>query len=192
MCALPDGVVLIGFVSNFRDYKRPLEFVRIAQRIVREWRGSKVPHFVMMGREHDITERQILAEARHLGIGDRFHLLGFVLDAERLMAGLDALVIPAVGEPFGRTPVEASLVEVPFVASDSGGHKESTPEGLSGRLVRSDAVDAFALAIIQLLSDRETPRKARELRAINEKRFSTDQHVSSIVRLYDELLREPV
>jgi glycosyltransferase involved in cell wall biosynthesis len=64
-------------------------------------------------------------------------LMGYRSPGPFWIAACDQLVVPAVGEPFGRTLVEAMLVGTPVVAARSGGNMEAL-EGGMGLLVEPD------------------------------------------------------
>ena len=70
-------------------------------------------------------------------------LMGPRFPIEQWMMGLDALVVPAVRETFGRTLVEAMLCGTPVVAADDGGHREIIRHGETGFLVQPDNPEAF-------------------------------------------------
>src|SRR3546814_3577006 len=70
----------------------------------------------------DIALRRRIAEK---GVEDRVKPMGYRTPGPFWIAACDRLVVPAVGEPFGRTLVEAMLVGTPIVAARSGGNIEA-------------------------------------------------------------------
>jgi glycosyltransferase involved in cell wall biosynthesis len=64
------------------------------------------------------------ALARKLGVSDRVRFLGPVKGPEDILAGADALVLPAWYEPFGMVIIEAMAAGVPVVASADAGALE--------------------------------------------------------------------
>lgn len=107
------------------------------------------------------------------------------------MSGVDALVVPALGEPFGRTLIEAMLLGTPVVATRHGGNVEAIADGRTGHLVDPDDPAAFVGPLLRLRDDAghrntitETAR--REAGA----RFGIAQHVSRIAAIYRELAAE--
>jgi glycosyltransferase involved in cell wall biosynthesis len=61
-----------------------------------------------------------------LRIGSRFHFTGFLRgkDVDRIFAISDLYVMPSVSEPFGITPLEAMLYDVPVLLSKQSGVSE--------------------------------------------------------------------
>ena len=74
--------------------------------------------------------------------------LGRVSDAEleRLYASARAVLVPSM-EEFGITAVEAQAAGRPVIAAAAGGALETVLDGVTGRLVALDDVDAFRRAI---------------------------------------------
>jgi len=91
--------------------------------------------------------------------------------------------VPAVGEPFGRTLVEAMLVGTPIVAARSGGNVEALEGGI-GLLVEPDDAGALARACIE-----GSDADAKALRAqVNARaRFSEAAHCAQVSAIYKAL-----
>ena len=91
--------------------------------------------------------------AAELGLADRVHFLGQRSDVPCLMRAMDAVIHPSVHpEPFGRTLVEAMLVGVPVIATDTGASSEILEDGRAGTLVPAGDPSALAAAIAQVLT----------------------------------------
>jgi len=92
--------------------------------------------------------------ARDLGIADRVQFLGQRSDVPRLMQACDAVVHPSVDpEPFGRTLIEAMLMRVPLIASDTGAPSEILACGAAGTLVPPGDVSALVAAVAAVLAN---------------------------------------
>ena len=88
-----------------------------------------------------------------LGLEARVHFLGQRSDVPCLMRAMDAVIHPSIHpEPFGRTLVEAMLVGVPVIATDTGASSEILDEGRAGTLVPPGDPDALAKAIATVLA----------------------------------------
>lgn len=187
---------IIGFVSNFMSRKRPETFVEIASRL-RDRLGDHVffPMFGEMDGRNESSvgtrgkiKNQVIKKITEYGLASRCILMGPRYPIEHWMKGFDVLVAPAVGEPFGRTLVEAMLCGTPVVAADDGGHREIIRHGETGLLVPTDAA-AFADAVAGLL---DHPRMASAIAAAAKadalKRYSVETHVERIQRIYDSVL----
>jgi glycosyltransferase involved in cell wall biosynthesis len=90
---------------------------------------------------------QRLAEAG----GVRF--LGARADLVRLYAGMDMLVLASHREGFPRSPMEASAMGVPVIASNIRGCRQAVDDGVTGLLVPPRDPVALAQAIARLAAD---------------------------------------
>jgi len=112
---------IVTFLGRITMQKGPEYFVEAANQVLK--RTDNV-HFVMAG-SGDMMEKMIRRAAR-LGISDRFHFTGFlhgddVFDMFRMS---DVYVMPSVSEPFGISPLEAMMSDVPTIISKQSGVAE--------------------------------------------------------------------
>ena len=176
---------LVGFFAQFGKRKRPEAFVRaIAAAVERE--GSRPIHGLLFGEEYEPGfEALVRSTISELGVGDRVRLMGFRKPAEPWLAACDALLVPAVDEPFGRTLIEAMLVGTPVVAAASGGNIEAIEDRRTGLLAPADDTDAMAQLLIELANDKDLASKiARTAKAEALEKFGIDKHVRAIEELY--------
>lgn len=115
--------------------------------------------YVMTGRGPYRDE--LLARARHLGIGDRVRFTGYVTSAElRLLHERAELYISPSSEEagdiegFGIALAEASACGKPVIAGDSGGVSDAVIDGETGLLVDPFDLEAIERAVVSLLDDR--------------------------------------
>ena len=99
---------------------------------------------------------ELEALARRLGIAERTRFLGAVPNGElpRFYRAAAVSVIPSVYEAFGVAALESSAMELPVVASDIGGLKDTVHDGRTGLLVPPKDPRALANAILRVLEDR--------------------------------------
>lgn len=121
-----------------------------------------------------------LAEQVHaVGLDEHVVLTGGVTEAEKsaLLARADLFVMPnrqlddGDVEGFGIVFLEANLFAKPVIGGDSGGARDAIAHGSSGLLVKPDAPDALAAAIITLL---EAPDLAARLGRQGAQRAQTE------------------
>ena len=140
-------------------------------------------------RDRSIKEA-VVERIERYDLTTQCRLMGPRFPIEPWMMGLDVLVAPAVGEPLGRTLVEAMLCGTPVVAADDGGNREIIRHGETGFLVQPDNPDAFAVAVADLL---ENPRLANAVAAAAKeealREFSVEAHVEKVQAVYDAVLR---
>lgn len=87
-------------------------------------------------------------------------------------------------EGFGIVYLEANLCGKPVIAGNSGGVRDAVQDGLNGRIVDSEKVDAIAGAIIELARDkdlRERLGQAGKRRAAAE--FNWENQIAKISKL---------
>lgn len=184
----PAETRLLGCVGALIDRKRPLVFVDTIAAMCRD--APDLPVLgLFFGDALDQFDQAVRARAAEHGISDRIHLMGFRYPGAPWLAALDALLVPAVGEPFGRTLIEAMLLGTPVIAANSGGTPEAIRDHETGRLVPPDQPEAMARAALELMHD---PDQARALalaaRADARARFGIERHASAVMQAYDELL----
>ncbi|MCR5814267.1 MAG: glycosyltransferase family 4 protein [Desulfovibrio sp.] len=111
-------VLFLGRVT----YQKGPEYFMEAARLVLQ----KVQHvrFYMAGSGDMLPG--LIRRASQLRIGRRFHFAGFLRGEEvnRMFALSDLYVMPSVSEPFGITPLEAMLYDVPVLLSRQSGVSE--------------------------------------------------------------------
>ncbi|PJG48133.1 glycosyl transferase [Sphingobium sp. LB126] len=176
------GTLLLGYFGAFVPRKRPLLFVDMIARL--QATVDRPVMGLMFGEARlpamDIALRKRIADK---GVADRVKLMGYRTPGPFWIAACDQLVVPAVGEPFGRTLVEAMLVGTPIVAARSGGNIEAL-EGGNGILVEPDDADALARAC-------QDPGDARAMalaaQADARDRFSEAAHCAKVSAIYEAL-----
>ncbi|MDO8944395.1 MAG: glycosyltransferase family 4 protein, partial [Desulfobacterales bacterium] len=101
--------------------KGPDYFVEAAAQVLRVLPDVT---FVMAGAG-DMMERMV-ERVGELGIGDRFHFTGFLQgeEIERIFSLSNLYVMPSVSEPFGISPLEAMMYDVPVILSRQSGVSE--------------------------------------------------------------------
>ena len=103
------------FLGRVTFQKGPEYFMEAARLVL-----QKIPNvrFFMAGSGDMLPE--LIRRAGQLRIGNRFHFAGFLRgqDVDRMFALSDLYVMPSVSEPFGITPLEAMLYDVPVLLSN--------------------------------------------------------------------------
>jgi len=130
-------------------------------------------------------------EIQSLGLADRVRMLGWRSDVASLMSKWDVYVQPSLDEGFGIAVLEAMAVGLPVIATAAGGLPELVEQGRTGWLVAPGDSDALAERLRALVLDSERRRAmgaAGKARARDS--FSSDQMVSEIARLYDNLVEK--
>lgn len=186
--SLHENAKIVGFFGHYSDRKRPVKFIETIAAARRA--DPELPiHGLMFGEEHDSgLQGQMLQAIERFGLQAHIHLMGFRKPAETWLAGCDALLVPAVEEPFGRTLIEAMLVGTPVVAAASGGNVEAIDDGQNGLLATADDADALARRLLTLLRD---PVLAQSIRTNAKEHaltnFGIETHIRSVEAIYDRI-----
>lgn len=120
---LPPDTPLAANVAALVAHKDQHTLIRAAQ-VARAARDDL--HWVIAG-EGELRGALEAALAR-LGIGDRVHLLGYVPQADALIAEADVLVMSSKEEGLGSVVLHALALGKPVVATRAGGLPEMVPE----------------------------------------------------------------
>lgn len=112
---------VVLFLGRITFQKGPDYFIEAAAKVLQEMPEVT---FIMAGAG-DMMPRMVERVAE-LGIGSRFHFAGFLKgdDVERVFVLSDLYIMPSVSEPFGISPLEAMLYDVPVIISRQSGVSE--------------------------------------------------------------------
>ena len=189
--AIPTTACLIGFIGRMVEQKRPLEFVRTAELILRWWQeqGSDGEvHFLMVGSGPLYENVQDAIVARSLS--SWVHLPGEVeLDDIRQVYGdLDLLIMPSANEGLALVTYEAMAMTVPVFCTDVGAQSELLqPEFLLPN--QKPIAPKLAQAMRSYILDGDKRKEVgRKLRRHILKHHRMEQTYSQIVDLYQRLL----
>lgn len=185
--SLADDAFIVGFFGNLIDRKRPIKFV---EAIAHLQKLVSVPVYgVIFGEAEDpAMEDQIRQRTLELGIRHQIHLMGYRSPGSDWIAACDVLSVPAVGEPLGRTLIEAMVVGTPVVATRSGGNPEAILDGL-GILVTPDDPAAMAQGCARIAHGFEgDAAMIAQAKISAATRFTRTRHLNSVEQVYQRLL----
>lgn len=137
---------VITFLGRITFQKGPEYFIEAAAKVLKMC--PEGVRFVMAG-SGDMMNRCIRQVARK-GISDKFHFTGFLKgdDVQKMFALSDVYVMPSVSEPFGISPLEAMMSDVPAIISKQSGVAEVLKYAIK---VDFWDIDALADAMYALL-----------------------------------------
>ncbi|MDY6934800.1 MAG: glycosyltransferase family 4 protein [Spirochaetota bacterium] len=148
---IDDKIVL--YLGRVTMQKGPDYFMAAANQVLKKVKNVR---FVMAGNG-DLLPQMIykMAEQR---IADRFHFTGFLrgADVERMYAMSDLYVMPSVSEPFGLTPFEALVYDIPIIISKQSGASEILKHAIC---VDFWDVNRLADCIVAILNSEELSRE---------------------------------
>jgi N-acetyl-alpha-D-glucosaminyl L-malate synthase BshA len=133
------GEKTVVHISNFRQLKRPLDFIRVAARM----RNTR---FLMVGNGPMYDE--VVSQA-----GSNVFFCDLQRDVIRLIQTADVMLITSEVESFGLAALEAMSCGVPVVGTRCGGLEELIKDGVHGYLCQVGDIDGMAERIGQVLDD---------------------------------------
>jgi glycosyltransferase involved in cell wall biosynthesis len=159
------GKKMVLSLGRITFQKGPDYFIEAAARVLQVLPEVR---FVMAGTG-DMME-QMIERVAELGIGDRFHFTGFLQgeEIERIFSLSDLYVMPSVSEPFGISPLEAMLYDVPVIISRQSGVAEILKHALKVDFwdVREIASKIIAVLKHPVLASEMAEKAREELRKI--------------------------
>jgi glycosyltransferase involved in cell wall biosynthesis len=180
--ARTDGRKTVLFLGRITFQKGPDYFVEAASHVI-----NLLPEvtFVMAGAGDMMG--QMIERVGELGIGERFHFTGFLQgeEIERIFSRSDLYVMPSVSEPFGISPLEAMMYDVPVILSRQSGVAEILKHALKVNFWDVWEIAAKIIAVLKLpVLAGEMAEKARE--ELREIRWETA--AEQIAAVYREAL----
>jgi glycosyltransferase involved in cell wall biosynthesis len=127
---------------------------------------------------------ELEAQARALGLGDRFVFAGFARDVARVVSAFDLSVFPSLWEGTPLTVFEALAMGKPIVSTDADGLQDILTNDVDAMIVPRRQPEALADAIVTLARDDQR----RERLAANARKtgaaYDIDRFVKKMEQLY--------
>ena len=111
-------------------------------------------------------------------------------DLGRAVASMDMLFNPSVTETFGNVTLEAMACALPVVAAIATGSQSLVTDGVTGRLVRPGAINAFADALASYCTDEGARHAAGQAGLQVSRRYGWDQVNEALVEGYIRTIRQ--
>jgi glycosyltransferase involved in cell wall biosynthesis len=177
---------LVGSIGRLDQGKGQEELIRAAGDVVAEFLDCK---FLIVGEKTKGEGSEFSNKIRNLisrlGLERNVILTGFRPDAPRILRALDVFAFPSYKETFGMSLLEAMAMQVPVIATDSGGVPEILDYGKCGILVPPQAAGPVAAAIKKLLRAPELAQKMVSLaRTRVEEQYDLQLTLDRIEDLY--------
>jgi glycosyltransferase involved in cell wall biosynthesis len=140
----------VGFFKGFREVYGPTYLIQAIPLVLAQIPNTR---FEMVGDGAQLVLSQEMAS--NLGVSSSIDWIPRQPHRElpNLISRWDVTVIPSVQEAFGVAALESSAMEVPVVASDVCGLRDTVLDGQTGVLVPPRSPEAIADALIMILQD---------------------------------------
>jgi glycosyltransferase involved in cell wall biosynthesis len=111
-------------------------------------------------------------------------------DLGRAVASMDMLFNPSVTETFGNVTLEAMAAGLPVVAAIATGSESLVTDGVTGRLIRPGAIDAFADALAHYCLDEEARLAAGRAGTQVSSHYGWDEVNQALIDAYLRVVRQ--
>lgn len=116
-CGFSADMVVVGTLGRFNAAKDQLNFVRAAELLTRDY---PIVQFLMVGRDCDAANAQLMGWIKDIGCADRFVLLGERSDVPVCLAAMDVFCLSSRTEAFPNVVGEAMAMRKACVVTDVG------------------------------------------------------------------------
>ena len=176
---IPPDVPLIGTIACLKPQKAPLDFIKIAHKIIKEIPSAK---FILIG--DGILRPAIEDLIKELNLSSNVILTGWRNDIPKLLKLLDISVLTSLWEGLPRVALQSLAAGVPMVATAVDGTPEVIRDGISGYTAEPHNIDLMATKIIYLLRN---PTIYREMQKAGNKILSEEFDIDLMVKQQEEL-----
>lgn len=183
---IPATSLVIGVVARMVAEKGILELLEAAARLRARFPGLRV---LLVG-PFDLAKADAITRdtADRYGVGDLCVFTGHRTDLPELYAVMDVFALPSHREGFPRTPMEASAMSVPVVATNIRGCRSAVVDGSTGLLVRLGDAGELAEALARLLADENLRREMGQAgRRVAVEQFDERRVFAKVLSAYDDL-----
>jgi glycosyltransferase involved in cell wall biosynthesis len=175
------GEVLVGTVAGLRAVKN-------LPRLVRAFAAMQAPaRLVIVGTGPECG--RIVAEARRLGVADRLHMPGFLVDPARWIGSLDVFALSSDSEQFPISLLEAMAAGLPAVATAVGDVPHMVAADNAPLIVAPEDEAAFTAALDTLA---ERPDLRRAIGRANRARAAAEYDEAAMIGRYAALYGEAI
>jgi glycosyltransferase involved in cell wall biosynthesis len=153
---IPPDRIVIGMVGRLQPWKGQDRLLHALVRL--RGQGHDVHGLIVGGDAYDLSPeyaRDLERLIGELALADAVTMTGHVDRVASYVQVMDVFVSASEGEPFGIVLLEAMALGVPVVAVASGGPLEIIDPGRSGVLAKGGDADALALALTEVVRDRD-------------------------------------
>ena len=178
------GDFVIGSVTRLHESKGNTFLVEAA-RIVLDKRPAA--RFIVVGEGP--LRPELEAQARRLGVAERFAFAGFAKDVPRAVSAFDVSVFPSLWEGTPLTVFEALAMAKPIVATDADGLRDVLTHDRDALIVPRRDPAALAAALIRTMDEPETRARLAQAARVTSLQYDIDAFVAKMERLYELLHR---
>lgn len=175
---------VVGNISCFKPQKSPLDFVRTADLVIKEFPDT---YFVLVGDGE--LRNEIESLIKKLNLEKNVILTGWRNDVNEIIKIFDVFVLTSLWEGLARVILQAFSAKIPVVATSVDGSSEIIEDGKNGFLANPKDYKSIAEKVKILLRDKELAKKIAEggFETLSSE-FDYKEMVKNIDSLYAKLL----
>jgi len=181
---------LIGMVGRISRPKRQDVFIKAMSKVIKVC--PDVCALIVGDTRIDRSEqylKELHQMVKELEFGGKVIFTGFVNEMKELYASLNLLVLPSQAEPFGRVLIEAMAMELPVVATRSGGATEIVEHGITGFLIPPDDIVSMSKAILKIVQyEQEAKKMSMAARKRVKMMFPIEGNVQKTEKIYQDII----
>jgi glycosyltransferase involved in cell wall biosynthesis len=177
------GTLRIGAVGRLSEEKGFELLIEATERLIEA--GHDVE--LAIAGEGDL-QQQLEARIARSPHAERLKLLGFQSDTIALFEDFDVFCLSSLREGLPNVVLEAMAMEVPLVATRSGGMQTFARDGEDALLIDPGSVDELERGLARLLADSELRKRlasAARKRVVDEVSFAA--RMREVVQVYESL-----
>jgi len=175
---------VIGSVANWRPVKGLVSLIKAAALVVVKFPSARIV-LIGFGPQKD----ELLALRTKLGLDDQVVFLERRQNVHELIPAFDVAVLPSLSESFSNVLLEYMAAGKPIVATGVGDAAIIIENMKHGLIVKPDAAEEMAAAIISLCMDRvqsqQMGKNAQE-KAISN--YSAERIIRQHIELYEKII----
>ena len=177
--------VVVGCLGRYNPAKDHDNFVRAAGLLATRYPACR---FLMVGRDLQSDNLELMALIESTGFADRFILLGERSDPAACLDAMDVFVLSSGAEGFPNVLGEAMAMAVPSVTTDVG--DAAILLGDAGLVVPARNSEALAIAVDRLLQLPKAERQTLGHKGLDrvQSKFSIHVAAKRFADLYEELM----
>ncbi|MFH1733490.1 MAG: glycosyltransferase family 4 protein, partial [bacterium] len=148
---IPAEAVVFGIIGRLEWGKGQWALLKALKQIYDKYPNA---HLLIVGEpppEGAGFDTELKRMAEEMGIADRTHFTGFLMDTAEAYSAMDVCVLASKKESFGLVLLEAMAFGLPIIATDAGGVPEIIEPGVNGLLVKPEDSQNLAEAMVCLL-----------------------------------------
>jgi glycosyltransferase involved in cell wall biosynthesis len=188
---IDEHAFVIGFLGRFTYMKGHQEYFEACSFVQKSFPDMKLTFLVaggdsfgegVFGEKMRSVGKQILGSEHVIFTGD-------IANSAEVLASMDVLVFPSHEESFGNVLCEAGAMQIPVVASNSGGVPDIVEDGVTGVLVPPRDSKALAEGIrfyIKHLKNRML--HGNNAREYIIQKFQFEKQIDKLEKMYESLI----